>query len=304
MSDILSADGAMDALMDVEEDVIEDGADAEEQDTDEAEDIQAESDDVDGPEEATGDEDEGEEAEPEAVIEPPKFLDATEREAFSSLPTEAKQILQRQSQLVDRHFTTKSQEIAHKSKVLDAQLQQLGQVQSEREARLREWDEVDWQALSQQDPTAYVQHRAQYDAELQEYQQFQNQQAQAVSARQKQHADEVKQQLQTVFPEALDPNKGRAMLTELQTELTRHGVTSERINGLSAIEIRLLYNGMRFEQAQANKPNLRPKSDAKTNAKPLKARGRASSSKRASKSDKFKRAPSRKNAMDALMDID
>lgn len=304
MSDILSADGAMDALMDVEEDVIEDGADAEEQDTDEAEDIQAESDDVDGPEEATGDEDEGEEAEPETVIEPPKFLDATERETFSSLPTEAKQILQRQSQLVDRHFTTKSQEIAHKSKVLDAQLQQLGQVQSEREARLREWDEVDWQALSQQDPTAYVQHRAQYDAELQEYQQFQNQQAQAVSARQKQHADEVKQQLQTVFPEALDPNTGPPMLAELQTELTRHGVTSERINGMGPIEIRLLCNGMRFEKAQTNKPNLRPKSDAKTNAKPLKARGRASSSKRASKSDKFKRAPSRKNAMDALMDID
>lgn len=307
MSEFLSTDDAMDAMMDVDDDVIDVSDEVEQEDTDEADDIQAEFDDVDGPEEATeSEDDEGEPVEPETpAIDAPKYLDATEREAFSSLPTEAQQMLVRQSQLADKHFTNKSQEIAQKSKALDTQLQQLGNVVSERETKLQEWSEVPWQQLADTDPAEYIKYKAAYDADLQEYHALKQKQDQAVMAKMQAHIQDVRQQLPTVWPELAKSDKPQEVLNELQTALIQNGVSQERIDGLSAYEMRLLYNGIRFEQAQTKKTTLRPKSDAKTTAKPFRARGKASSlSKRGKKTDNFRKAPTRQNAMAALMDIE
>lgn len=300
------------AALDDEVEVIEDGAetadesDDYEEDYAEADDIQAEA-DADEPEEVIEGEDEEEaDIEPETAIEAPSFMDATQRAQFATLPTEAQQIVARQSQMLQADYTRKSQDLAAKNKAIEARTQQLVALKTAQEQRLAEWNNVDWVALKRNvSADDFLAYQAQRDAEVQEYQNltatYDQQRAETVQA----HVQEQMQQLPTVLPEALDPKKGPALVKEIQTALLQADMTPDSIQLVTAKQMALVNDALKWRAAQSKRKTLRPKKDAKTNARPMKAKARASSSNKAGKrSQAFNKNPSRQNAMAALMEID
>lgn len=309
----LTASEAMQQLADVDdgpEETIDDGAEiADDIDVEEyadADDIPAEV-DADGAEELTeGEDEEGEPVEPETVIDPPSFMDATQRDQFANLPTEAQQLVVRQSQMVQADYTRKSQEIAVKNKALDTRIQQLGALKTGVETRLSEWQQVDWVALKHKvSADEYLSYQAQYEQEVQEYQNlnsaYETQRAETVRA----HTEAQLQQLPTIFPEAMDPKKGPEIVKEIQTALLEADMTAEGLSMVTAKQMRLVHDALQWRKAQAKRTTLRPKTDAKTTSRPMKAKARASSSNKPGKrSQAFKSNPSKGNAMAALMDID
>ena len=311
----LSAEKAMEQLVEIDdgtEEIIETGAeqadeaDDYEEDYAEADDIQAEA-DADEPEEAIEGEDEEEaDIEPETAIEAPSFMDATQRAQFATLPTEAQQIVARQSQMLQADYTRKSQGIAEKSKALDTRIQQLTTLKTAQEQRLSDWSKVDWVELQRKvSAEEFLGIQAQRDAEIQEYQNLSATYEQQRAANVQAHVQEQMQQLPTVLPEALDPKKGPALVKEIQTALLQADMTPDSIQLVTAKQMALVNDALKWRAAQSKRKTLRPKSDAKTNARPMKAKARASSSNRAGKrSQAFNKNPSKQNAMAALREID
>jgi hypothetical protein len=312
----LSAEEAMEQLVEIDdgtEEIIETGAeqadeadDYEEEDYAEAEDIQAEA-DADEPEEAIEGEDEEEaDIEPETVIEAPSFMDATQRAQFATLPTEAQQIVARQSQMLQADYTRKSQGIAEKNKALDARFQQLTTLKTAQERRLEEWNKVNWRDLQQNvSAEQYLAYQADRDAEFADYQNLSQAYEQERAANVQAHVQEQMQQLPTVLPEALDPKKGPALVKEIQTALLQADMTPDSIQLVTAKQMALVNDALKWRAAQTKRKTLRPKKDAKTNARPMRAKARASSSNKAGKrSQAFNKNPSKQNAMAALMEID
>lgn len=311
----LSAEEAMEQLVEIDdgtEEIIETGAeqadeaDDYEEDYAEADDIQAEA-DADEPEEAIEGEDEEEaDIEPETAIEAPSFMDATQRAQFATLPTEAQQIVARQSQMLQADYTRKSQDLAAKNKAVEARTQQLVTLKTAQEQRLAEWSNVDWVALKRNvSADDFLAYQAQRDADVQEYQNltatYEQQRTETVQA----HVQEQMQQLPTVLPEALDPKKGPALVKEIQTALLQADMTPDSIQLVTAKQMALVNDALKWRAAQTKRQTLRPKSDAKTKARPMKAKARASSSNKAGKrSQAFNKNPSKQNAMAALMEID
>ena len=322
----LSAEEAMEQLVDIDdgtEEIIETGAeqadeaDDYEEDYAEADDIQADA-EADEPEEVIeGEDEEGDYVEPEAAIDPPSFMDATQRAQFATLPTEAQQIVARQSQMLQADYTRKSQGLAEKNKAIEARTQQLAALQTSAEKRLSEWQNVDWVALKQNvSADDFLAYQAQRDAEVQEYQNLKATYDQQRAANVQAHVEEQMQQLPTVFPEALNeeviqtgPNKGRTKgqvrVNEIQTALVECDIAPEHLQLATAKLMRLADDAIKWRNAQAKRKTLRPKSDAKTKARPVKAKARASTSNKAGKrSQAFSKNPSRGNAIAALMEID
>lgn len=301
------------AALDDEVEVIEDGAEVADESDDyqeidaEADDIQADADDAGEPEEAIEGEDEEEaEIEPETAIDAPSFMDATQRAQFASLPTDAQQIVVQQSQLIQADYTRKTQEIATKNKSLDTRLQQLDGMQTAAEQRLSEWDKVDWTQLAQNvSAEQYNAFRAQAEQERNEFDNLQNVRATQREAIVKSHVQEQMQQLPQVLPEAMDPKKGPALVQEIQTALMEAGTTPDNLQMVTAGQMKLVSDALKWRKAQINKATLRPKPGAKTKAKQIPAKSRASSSQKTGKRmQAFKRNPSARNAEALMLDID
>jgi hypothetical protein len=82
-------------------------------------------------------------------------------------------------------------------------------------------------------------------------------------------------------------------------------MTPDSIQLVTAKQMALVNDALKWRAAQSKRKTLRPKKDAKTNARPMKAKARASSSNKAGKrSQAFQKNPSKQNAMAALMEID
>ena len=311
----LSAEEAMEQLVDIDdgtEEIIETGAeqadeaDDYEEDYAEADDIQADA-EADEPEEVIeGEDEEGDYVEPEAAIDPPSFMDATQRAQFATLPTEAQQIVARQSQMLQADYTRKSQGLAEKNKAIEARTQQLAALQTSAEKRLMEWQNVDWVALKQNvSADDFLAYQAQRDAEVQEYQNLKATYDQQRAANVQAHVEEQMQQLPNILPEALDPKKGPALVKDIQTALLEADMSPDSLAMVTAKQMALVSDALKWRNAQAKRKTLRPKSDAKTKARPVKAKARASTSNKAGKrSQAFSKNPSRGNAIAALMEID
>ena len=311
----LSAEEAMEQLVDIDdgtEEIIETGAeqadeaDDYEEDYAEADDIRADA-EADEPEEVIeGEDEEGDYVEPEAAIDPPSFMDATQRAQFATLPTEAQQLVARQSQMLQADYTRKSQGLAEKNKAIEARTQQLAALQTSAEKRLSEWQNVDRVALKQNvSADDFLAYQAQRDAEVQEYQNLKATYDQQRAANVQAHVEEQMQQLPNILPEALDPKKGPALVNDIQPALLEADMSPDSLAMVTAKQMALVSDALKWRNAQAKRKTLRPKSDAKTKARPVKAKARASTSNKAGKrSQAFSKNPSRGNAIAALMEID
>lgn len=338
----LTIDAAIDAIAaldDIEpEEAIEDvedgaeadaepDADIDDEDEDTAtEEVEADAEDEsDDPEEDPDADDEEEDSdEPdEPALEAPQFLDETAREQWNDLPREAQEMVLQHDKALVADYTRKTQAVAEERKAVQAQQEQLsgrieklGFVLTETEQRAQYYANVDWEAAAQQlSAEEYNQHKAAADRVFQEVQE-QRQKMQAVEA--EQFDAFVKEQTE-IMPsvaeelgqkEFLSPDAGEKVWKPLGEYLVKSGFSEDDIRNADARMSVIARKAQLWDEYQAqkkDKPVLKPKRDAKSKGKPVRAGARASSSKRApdkKRLERFKRTGNSQDAMELLKAFD
>ena len=281
----LSVDGALSALNDVSsnapaaapedregaiiddeenEQADADGDDAEASADDEQDNDDADSSDADVEGEADPDQeatDDAENAEDKAEegklppIEPPAFLDATEREAFKSLPQAAQEILARQSKLATADYSRKTQEVAEKRKALDTRINALREVKTEKQARIEKWQKVDWAAMATKlSPQEWNRNKALMEKEMGEYRALESSLKRQEEADFHAHIAEESPKLKTVAPELYgDTKEAQARRIECAEAAIKAGLPRDRVKWMSANEMNFVYKALQWDKYQAEK---------------------------------------------------
>lgn len=338
----LSFDGALSALNDVpssapaaapedREGSIIDDSDEEEQVQDDAagdeveastdeDNVDADSSDADDEGEADPDleatadaEDEGKKAEQEKLpaIEPPTFLDATEREAFKSLPQAAQEILARQSKLATADYSRKTQEIAEKRKVLDARVEALREVKTEKQKRVDKWKAVDWADMATKlTPQEYNRNRALMDKELGDYKALELSLQRQEEADFQTHIVTESTELKTLAPELYgDSKEAVARRIEVAEAALKAGFPRDRLKWMSAKEMNFVYKALQWDKYQAEKakkPLIVQKKDEKSTGRVITpaSRTNAPTGAKGVVAKSFKAKPTQQNAMSLLNALD
>ena len=335
----LTVDAAIEALTDMEyepEEVIEDvedGAEAEEPaDIDDVEEentaeeeVEADAEDEgDDPEEDHDADDEEEESdEPETALEAPQFLDETAREQWNDLPREAQEMVLQHDKALIADYTRKTQAVAEERKTVQAQQEQLtgrieklGVVLTETEQRAQYYANVDWQQAAQNlSAEEYNQHKA---AAEQTFRDAQEQRSKLEAAEAEQFDAFVKEQTE-IMPKVaeelgeqafLSPDAGEKVWRPLGEYLMKSGFSEDDVRNADARMSVVAWKALQWDEYQAKKkekPVLKPKRDAKSRGKPVRAGARASSSKRApdkKRLERFKRTGNTQDAMKLLEQFD
>ena len=228
-------------------------------------------DDAAGPEGATGDDDGAAETEvdPETV-DMPRSWAAEKRELWNSMSKEAQEYNLDRQTVADRATQKAVQEAAEARKTAETETgraTQLRDVTAEVLQRAAQtfagkWDNVDWQKWSQDDPTSYVQGKAQFDAEQAQLARIsavnQHQQSEAWNTFQR---DKV-QQIEKYAPALADKTHGRARITELETtlkaEMIEAGENPDIMANLSAFAIGKLWKAHQWDKAQKSATHKQP----------------------------------------------
>lgn len=191
----------------------------EETPTDEAEEFDEFDEEGDEPETEDSDEEVGEDDEPEEAIDAPVSLNKAEKEAFSQLPPEAQQFVaqleSRRASQVQEATTKASQaqrDAEQRAAAADAEAKQVYGKQLEQVLGAFRPQAPD-PMLAQQDPNRYIAAKAHYDAELAQFNEFE-QQVKAVS-------EEATQSLDKAFYEQRE--RELMAIPEIANEETRKG---------------------------------------------------------------------------------
>jgi hypothetical protein len=214
----------------------------------------------------------GEEAEidPEApAIDFPRSWDAKGREVFASLPDEAKAIVlareNARDTAVSRAQSEASQKVAAEVTKLNTELRPQFEAVLDRANKYfaETYDgitEADWARWAEEDPTATFKLRTRYDADR-----AQKAAIQQVVEQQRQQeiqtfvADEFAK-LPEVAPDLVDPKEGAARRQSLAKFLLETGVVGsvDQLPNVSAVEMSLAYDAMRYRQLKAAPPAATP----------------------------------------------
>lgn len=286
-----------------------------------AEDDQAEADeDGDDPEtDDEADEDDGED-EPETGLEIPSFLDAAEREAFKTLPPAAQAMVLRQQKALQAGYTRSQQVLSEDRKAVEARKAQLGEVigrlgdvRTELEAKVSEWNQVDWVALKRKvSADEFLEYQAQAQADARKLQDVRGRATQAERTALAEHVKDQRARLDELAakeaPEFLAADAGEKVIKPLLEYLQKQGYTADEITWIGAADMLIAHKAYKYDQMiarrQGKQPALTPKPDAKSNAKPVRAGARASSSDRAASKDVRARFNKTGNERDALKLLD
>lgn len=205
------------------------------------------------------------EAEPEAqpepeapAIEAPKSWSAEDREAWATLTPEAQKIVAAREADRDR---TVSKALSEKDRATKQANEQAAQAaadfRSKAEAvvpealrRVTELEAIDLAALNQRDPHQAQQilfereqARADYDKLQADIQSAQRVEYQA-------HVAKLVEELPTVVPDLVDPEKGTERVNAVGKFLSDMGIPQDQIRWVSATELALAYDAMRWRQSQ------------------------------------------------------
>lgn len=324
-------DDAMDALNDVDDDApfvgdeeedkpaaetAAEGAEGEQEIEAEADASTAEADDDQGePEEASAEDgDDADKDEPaEPAIEPPQFLDATERETFKALPRAAQEIILKHDKSLVADYTRKTQETAKQRKALEARLDKIGEVLTEREKSLKEWAEVDWVELAGRvTAEEFNRYRAQAELEHREYAALQKSRASEEAELLREHNEAEVRALAEIDPELADPKEGPKRRGELIKHLIdNEGFELERLKWVTAKELAFVNDALKWRKHQASlqaqkqaPPKLKPKADAKSAGKVVKPAARQLTPSQAGKAlANFRKRPTIEAARAALAEL-
>lgn len=235
-------------------------------------------DDADAEEEETEAADEPEiELEP---IAPPIHFDAEAKEKFAKLPRDMQEIVSAQVTQSMKHADRITTEASEAKKAyetgLTAYKAKLDQVLPQAEAVFGDkWANVDWVAISRNDPGLYVELQAEYAAEMQHMQALQEAKRVADKVAEKQYFEAEKEKLKTLAPELADPEKGRSVWESLTGYLQQEGAPVDAISRMGALEARIALKAMKWDQANAKAKSAAaaPKQQAAQQAaQPVKAK--------------------------------
>lgn len=282
-----SSDGALsiDAFVSELDAAAEPAAEVEQTDEEEQEEApEIEAADVDAEEEIELEAEEEEVEEERAQLPPPKSWSAEDQAAWAKVPPEVQEVIAKREADRDRavqEATTKAGRAAAEVKTLaEGYTQVAAQVTDDVTRAARDWQarwgNVDWVAYANQDPQAYIAHKAQADAERQqivEYAQYLEKVKADADKAAKLARDafltEEWTKLAELSPELADPKEGKARRAEVIEYLGVQGFAQEMLADISAAEMTIARKAMLWDNAQkaakkqAELPRKNPTSTAK-----------------------------------------
>lgn len=200
------------------------------------------------------------------AIAAPKSWDAAERATFAQLPPAAQEIILKRETERDKAVSKAQQEAGEARGKVETELAGLAQyktvfdqvVTNAQKVFAGRWDNVDWVAYARQDPDAYTISRAEFEAEARELQQVQLAQQEAAKVHVKQEQTEFQNyviaetaKLSDVAPDLADAKEGVVRRKKVAQFLLDQGVEPEALRQISAVEMGLAYDAMRFREGKA-----------------------------------------------------
>lgn len=261
----VSDDAAADAADEVEPDAVEpdDEAPADESEGDPT------PDEADDPEEdpaIEGEEDDEPESDPELpVIAAPKSWDAAERAEFAKLPRAAQEIVAAREVERDKAVSRAQSEASEARKLVETELAGVGEIKTRLDQAVTKaqtvfagkWDGIDWLTFAREDQAAYTIAKAEFDADQAELASIEAAQAEAARVQRDTEDREFQSYLQaerekltTEAPDLVDPVEGPARIAKVAKYLLSKGVTSTQLENISAFELSLAYDGLRFREGK------------------------------------------------------
>lgn len=234
-------------------------------------------------EDAESDEPESEEL---PAIEAPRSWNAEAKAKFAKLPRDVQEYVVSRESERDTALSKAQQEAAESRKRVETEVAAIGQYKTVLDKLLPQaqatfenrWKDVDWNAVVDKfGADEALKLRNQFEKEQEQVQQLQaaQQQAQAVEHRKFVEAEIAK--LPTIAPDLADPKEGPKRRADVGKFLMDSGVPAEQLRGISALEMSLAYDAMRYRAAKANLSQpKKPAAPAKTLVKPSSAKAAVS----------------------------
>lgn len=202
---------------------------------------------------------EAETPEPETpAVDAPHWWTAEQKAEWSEMSPKHQAIVLEQEQNRERAVSKAKQEAAEARKKAEQDSAGLGQYRQAVEQALQsasqtfksKWEGVDWAAWAEQDPVAAFQGKALYDKEATELQQLDVARQATETLTHKRHLETESAKLADVAPDLVDPEKGSARREEVGRFLIQSGIEADQLKWISATEMGLAYDAMRYRQLQ------------------------------------------------------
>ena len=271
-SEPMSFDAAVASLASAGEPPPEEQAAAPVGDEQQTEDTPAESqaEDAGEPTEATaeGEQEQTQDEPAGPALDPPALWDDAGKAAFAALPREHQETILAQVGKQASNASKAIEQAAEARKAAEGQASKVTQLADALNGFLPKametfkgrWEGVDWVSVAQQlDPQQYQAVRAQYEAEAQELERVRAATQQADALAYEEHVKKVNTDLPTAAPDLVDPKEGNARLQKVFSFLQGQGYQPDRLKHVTAQDLSLAYDAMRWREAQAGaKTALKP----------------------------------------------
>ena len=200
---------------------------------------------------------------------PEKFkVPALEGDGFDELTAEELKA----QRLMQADYTRKTQALADERKAINAERQKVEQVIAEKAGALEQQlamlgraiqsfdQQVDWDALRQVDPGAYLEAREQQAHRLQA---FEHSRQQMEAVRQAQRSERVAQSTQRLveaMPELLDPQAAKKFASRIVEGTAHYGFSPEEVQGLEDHRLVLMArDAIAYRELKAKAAEVKPK---------------------------------------------
>lgn len=211
----------------------------------------------DEPEEPT-EEPQPEPEEPVELIEAPKSWSAEDREAWSSLTPEAQKIIAAREADRDRTVSQalSEKDRASKQAAADAAAaaaefrQKAESVVPEALRKVQELEAIDLVDLNRRDPALAQQVLFEREKARADYDKLQAEIQTAQQVEYKAHLAKLAEEVPQRVPDLADPEKGKQRANDVQQYLVERGIPQESLQWITAAELEIAYDAMRWRQSQ------------------------------------------------------
>ena len=231
-----------------------------------------------------------EESEPEPIPDPPQSWSKEDREAWADLTPKAREVVLRREKDRDTAVAKFAQQTTEAVKAVQAIAQRTQEIETlATDAFEAKWQEktkgpISWsnwlaQAQSQDEFQQIMLQKAQYDAEKADLERAKKYAEEQSELSYRAFIAEQSQELPKVAPELADPEKGAERRAKVFKHLEERGFPPEVLKHVSAIELAVAYDAMRFREmdAKAKTQAAAPRKTQPTPpAKPVKPTGTGS----------------------------
>lgn len=262
---------------------------------------------------ATGDE-EAEPADQEApVIDYPRSWAAEDREVFAALPEDARTIILARENQRDSAVSKAQKEASDARRAAATEVSKLTELKPQIEGLIErasktfadQWSNIDWVAWAQQDPGAAMAGKFQMEQERDELARLGETQKTVNQLEIQKFTEAEAAKLPEVCPDLADPKEGPARRKSVAEFLLKQGITYDQLPNVSAVEMSIAYDAMRFRQRQTPPPLKAPTSPALTKtppARPAASPSRSPDNELATAKRRFAQTGSREDAV-AIMKL-